>query len=103
MSESTEIAETILHQLGGPGRLRAMLGIKSFQMGPSELSFRFPQRQRSKPNHVEVKLTPRDLYCVTFYRIDGLNSKKLNTIDDVYCEMLKTTIEKEIGLYLSLF
>jgi len=98
-----EIANTIIDQLGGKGRLCAMLNVKAFLAVESGLSFQFTNRA-GKPNSVTIKLNPRDEYDVKFHRIarGGLSVKPMGDIGGVYAEDLKRIIEEKTGLYLSL-
>lgn len=105
MSERNKyVAQTIVSQLGGSGRLKVMIGAKNFtcyqtEEGNPYLSFRFGACR--KWNTVRIELTPSDLYRVTFYRI-GKAVKESDPIDNIYAEQLKDVIENETGLYLSL-
>ena len=99
---SNAVANIILRQLGGAGRVRAMLGVKSFVAEENGLSFRFPNPRRSLANHIRITLNGLDLYDIEFSRIVKYDTKILSTKKDIYAESMKEVIEKTIELYLSL-
>ena len=97
--------QVILQQLGGQGRLRAMLGASFSQAdGGRTLEMKFPNRLRSRPNFIRIRYEPGpDTYVVEFWRVDRFGpGKKLRELDDVYADSLKEIIERETGLYLNL-
>jgi len=97
--------QVILQQLGGQGRLRAMLGASFSQAdGGRTLEMKFPNRLRSRPNFIRIRYEPGpDTYVVEFWRVDRSGpGKKLRELDDVYADSLKEIIERETGLYLNL-
>ena len=98
-------ALTILAQMGGAGRLKAMLGAKNFvrhEDGDGALSFQFPNKARSKPNYCKITLDPSDTYTVAFGRVGSLDYRELATYSDIYADGLKSLFERTTGLYLSL-
>ena len=102
-------ADTTLKQLGGSGRLKAMIGAKDFMSddGGKTLMFKFPNRGAGKPNYVKITLTSADLYDIQFGRITNKKAagpalKKLKSYDGIYADQLKSIFEKETGLRLSL-
>lgn len=103
--QESQVAQTILQQLGGAGRLKAMLGAKHFMAGSDSLSFRFPNRARSKPNHVVITLKSSDTYQVEFWRVSMSSAAKTKLIskhEHVYAEDLRSLFESKTGLRLSL-
>lgn len=68
-----DAAETILAQMGGAGRLTAMLGAKHFNGSVDALSFKFTAPSTNKANHIEIKLRHDDTYDVTWRYLRGLN------------------------------
>ena len=97
-----KIADTILAQIGGPGRVDAMLGVKYFVASERGVSFRFKARATNKANHIEIVLDSNDTYTVKFGRIRGFDFKEIDIVDMVYMDSLKTVIEHRTGLRLSL-
>lgn len=100
MNNNTDIAKTILSQMGGTGRIMAVMGAKQFVAHADGVAFRFPNKTGA--NHVTVKLTGRDDYDVTFVRIVGSKVKIVADIKGIYAEQLKSVFETNTGLYLSL-
>jgi hypothetical protein len=94
------IANVILAQLGGAGRLTAMIGARDFLDCGNALAFRFTARSLRAINRIRVELAPDDTYTVTFYR--GRLAIVVQTITGVYADGLRETIEHATGLYLSL-
>lgn len=103
-----EIQKTILQQLGGLGRLTALIGVKSIYTGSdAELRIRWSARGKKKINVVSVSLRPDDYYDVTF-AANGRSPLALPLLvtsryEGVGCEDLVRIFEEETGLYLTLF
>jgi hypothetical protein len=103
------VADIILSQLGGGGRLTAMIGARHFYHtnNGNTLCFQFPNRLRSKPNHIKITLTGMDDYTIEFGRIVNKKStpvyKVVKTLQGIYCDQLVDIFEAETGLYLTLF
>jgi len=99
-------ADILIRQLGGFGRLRAMLGSKLTFMrgytetGHPELTMKFSNR--SGPNVVKIALSPADLYDVRFFRTRGYSATPKGTHRGIYAGQLKALIEQQTGLMLSL-
>jgi len=108
-----KVANTILKQMGGWGRIRMMIGAKNAASykaagesksgeGLGGVSFRFPRPGGGgRPNYVKIILNGKDLYDVSFGSIHGSRFKVTKTYNDVYASKLKSIFEKETGLYLS--
>lgn len=96
------IAATTLAQLGGTGRLTAMIGAKNFLFdADGAASFRFSGCKTA--NYAQIKLNGSDLYDVRFAKIGrGYNVTNDRTITNVDAESLRETFERETKLYLSL-
>ena len=97
-----QTAKTILSQLGGTGRLSAMINAKQFLALDAGVQFKFSGCK--KANCIRIELSPLDLYDVTFYKIGrgGLDVKEVEQLAGLYADQLKGYIEKFTGLYLSL-
>ena len=95
-------AQTVLAQLGGPGRLAAMIGARLFVDLGEALSFRFSGCRAA--NYCEVTLTPGDVYSVRLCRIsrNGLDVREVYTADGVYADALRDVFTAQTGLDLSL-
>ena len=96
------IATTILAQLGGAGRLSAMIGARDFMDNGNGLGFRFTAKGTRSINRVRVTLAPDDTYTVEFWSVRGVNATLVATVSDVYADSLRETIEHYTGLALSL-
>lgn len=97
---SAEIANTILNQLGGKGRVGVMIGVKHFIDLGNGVGIRFAAKAKQGCNHVEVRLDPSDTYTLTFSKVTGLSAKLLATESDVYAEDLIRFFELQTGLFL---
>jgi len=111
-----EIANTILQQMGGYGKLKAMIGI--YNLLAIDDGLRFDFKGSKKVNRVTIELTPDDLYNVSFYKIPGFPKKVHNIdkyfekldqcnipitkFDGIYCDQLIDIFEATTGLYLHL-
>jgi len=98
--EST-VGMTILQQMGGGGKIRAMLGA-NWSFLPHGLILQWPSRQRSKGNYLEVDLQPNDTYELRFFNVSTLGKKLVKKFDDVYFDSLISIFEKQTGYRLRL-
>lgn len=99
LEESADkIGTTILKQMGGTGKLAAMVGAKQFVTGITDggalggVQF----------NKVQILLMPDDTYTMVFWFTRGGSSKKIKSVSGVYADKLKSVFESTTGLYLSL-
>lgn len=91
----------VLQQLGGAGRLAAMVGAKiTYDNKNQNVGIRF--KGSTKANYVRITLNGKDLYDMEFLKIRGTSFKTVQTYNDVYGDQLKELFEKFTGLYLSL-
>jgi len=87
--------EIILEQMGGRGRLNAMVAAHNLvATDEGELSFSFELCKEC--NSVRVKLNWMDLYDMTFYQ-DG---EVLKTIEGLQWDQLRPVFEEVTGLRL---
>jgi hypothetical protein len=96
------VADVILQQMGGAGRLKAMIGAHSFSTSGKDLSFLFPNRQRSKGNALKVTLRGDDLYDMEFLNVSVKGVKVVKKHSGVYWDQLIELFEGQTGLYLRL-
>lgn len=99
---SKQVAQTILKQMGGVGKLQAMIGAKQFVSLNEPPGVQFGFSNRKGPNKVVIKLNGKDLYDVEFWKIKKFDFNKVDEANDVYAEHLKSVFEEATGLYLSL-
>lgn len=75
------IAKTIIEQMGGAGKIRAMVGVKTFIASEDGVSFHF--KGSRKMNYVEITLDPSDTYTMTLYkRISRSKKERKTTVED---------------------
>lgn len=101
-TETMSVPNITLSQLGGGGKLRAMIGAHSFAGSGNTLAFRFAAKARNGANVIRITLMPSDTYRVEFLSLRGASRKVKGDFDDVYADSLRQLIESETGLYLSL-
>ena len=98
------VAETILAQLGGR-RFIVMTGAKNLMSHTADnaLSFRIPGTMtKDRINYVKITLTPDDLYTMEFGKIRGTTYRVIETVEGVYCDMLRDIFTDKTGLETSL-
>jgi hypothetical protein len=95
------IAKTIIEQMGGAGKIRAMVGVKTFVVSEDGVSIEFNGSR--KMNCVKITLDPSDTYTMTLYKLmpKKMELKKISEIDGLFWDQLKPVFENETGLYLS--
>lgn len=99
---SSQIGHTILQQMGGGGKIAAMLGVKKFILLPNGVKFQWPNKQRTRGNLVEILLDPDDTYTMNFYNASGSGAKLVKEYKMVYADQLKKIFETQTGWFLSL-
>lgn len=105
--ENMEIANTILNQMGGMGRIQAFIGARYFAIVNNGIVFGFPHRLRSKPNEMTITLDRgRDLYNIQFARVVFkrgyiVGKKELKSFDGIFCDQLMDIFEQETDLFLT--
>ena len=105
---SSKVGKTIIQQMGGPGAITAMLG-GSYTYLPKGVGIRWPNKQRSKGNYVEVILTPADEYDMTFYNMKGTlkywhpdaQKKKVKAYRGIMFDQLRSIFYQQTGWTLS--
>lgn len=102
MANDQQIANTILQQMGGAGRIMAMTGARQFLTSANSVQFKF--KGSRKANCVRVTLDPTDTYTVEFHKVTkrGLEVKEVKALSGVYCDMLIELFESTTGLYLTM-
>lgn len=97
-----QVAQTIIDQLGGIHRLKAMVGVS--QLVYSSESVKFSFKGSRKANMCKITLMPSDTYLVQFYKFStkNLNLNPVKEYNDVYCDQLVEIFEEGSGLFLSL-
>jgi len=94
------VGQTIAQQIGN--KAFTMMGAKNLVQTEKSLQWQIGRNSKGI-THVIVALAPTDTYTVQFIKINRKYTvTKVVTVDDVYVDSLHTTIENNIGLYLSL-
>lgn len=95
------IAQTILDQFGGLGRLQIMIGAHYFSDLGNGVSFAF--KGVRKANRISVTLDADDTYTVEIGKLSRSYKYTVSLkVSDIYAEQLKTIFEEHTGLLLSL-
>ena len=97
---NTNTASIIAAQLGGTGRLNAMIGAHNFIDHGNALSFKFKGSRVA--TFCKITLDASDTYTVTLAKIRKWELCKEQTFSGVYADQLRELIENTTGLYLSL-
>ena len=103
-----QVYEMILEQLGGIGKLKAMLGAKDFMYSSKDPNFiEFNFKGCDKANHIKIEYNEgKDLYDIAFYKIKKVNGlaqpEEVKAFTDVFTSELKSTFRDYTGLELSL-
>jgi len=103
VNEDDSIGRTIADQMGGAGKMRAMLGATIVAI-PNGLAIKWPNKTRSKGNLVQITLEPSDTYKMVFYNaaanVRTGGKKVVKEYEDVYFDQLVDIFEKQTGWYL---
>lgn len=97
-----QIANTILAQMGGQGRLVAMINIRNLVALDSGLQFHFSGSRKATVARVELEAN--DTYTLKLYKPTMRPSswEPVNTIPGLYADKLIEVFERETGVRLSL-
>jgi len=104
-NRNTEVALTILNQLGG-NHFVTMTGSKQFVAGDNYLQMKLA-RNKSGANRLKIELTWRDDYKMTFsqVRVNRRGEFKIDElveIDGIYFDQLQNVFSEHTGLYTRL-
>lgn len=91
-----EIANTIIGQLGGYGRLKSFINFRNHMAINNGLSFQFSGS--TKANNARITLNSMDTYDIEFLKA----SKTVKEHHDIYNDQLMDIFEEYTGLYLTL-
>ena len=95
-----KIAQIIVEQLGGYGKLRMMVGAVNLVAIDNGLSFKF--KGNRKFTHARIVLNGMDLYDVEYIKVGGTKVTTVKISKGLYNDMLKKDFTSTTGLYLSL-
>lgn len=97
------VADTIVQQMGGYGRLKATLNAKVLKLDDGMgIGIRWPNKDRSRGNYVEIRLEPSDTYTMEFFDVSGSKKKSVKKYDYVYFDQLVELFEKHTGWFINL-
>ena len=96
---SNVIAETIRTQIGHSALY--MIGAKDFMGFKNGFGFKLGKNAK-KVNFVKITLNGLDLYDAEYGYIRGYKYTVRSTENDLYCDMLHGSIERNTGLYTKL-
>lgn len=102
LQEDDNIGRTILQQMGGAGRIKAMTGGGPFILLPKGVSFKFPNKKRTRGNYVEITLRGDDTYNMEFFNVSVKGKKSVKKYTMIYNDQLISIFEDQTGLYLRL-
>lgn len=102
MAMDLTVAHTIMAQLGGQGRLMAMLGAHSFSGEKDRLRFKIKCRAAQNIKCINIVLEASDTYRVEFWSIHGVHVKKVAEVTGVYCDQLGACVERATKLRVRL-
>ena len=87
-----DVGTTIFKQLGG-NKFVAMIGAKDLVKDKNLLKFSFKARANKGINMITIKLTPKDLYDITFAKFRGM---KYTVVEEVKAEeTVEAKVEEE--------
>ena len=95
--EVLDVGDTIISQLGGMGRLRAMLGARDFVKSENSITFKWPNKDLSRGNTLKITLDPSDTYTMEFSAVRGGNSKLVKTFTNIYADQLTSIFRDWTG------
>ena len=92
------VANTIRDQIGN--RAFAMMGAWSLSGSKHSLTFKIKGSRIT--NCVQVTLDPSDTYTIGFFKTSGHSIRLVATVEGVHADNLRSVIESNTGLALSL-
>lgn len=96
------VAKEILSQMGGAGRLGAMINAKNFAATEKTLSFCFMKSRVNKANYIKITLNGLDLYDIQFIKLTKYDAVLVSELNNIYANQLKQVFIENTGLELSL-
>ena len=101
--ETKQVADEIIRQLGGYGRLESMTGAKNFVYGENDKNDPYVQfrigRNDKRVNMVKVTLTANDTYWVEFLWAT-VKKTTVRELCYIHADQLVGVFESETGMYL---
>jgi len=97
---TANVVQTIADQMGGARRLKMMLGGKVMAVDSKTLGIKWPNKNRSKGNYVEISLRGDDTYDMEFFNASSTARKSVKNFRGIYNDQLVELFEKQTGWYL---
>ena len=98
---ASQVANTIVQQLGGSRKLQMFIGLKQILTASNAVTLVFPKpKHRGAVNRVRITLNGKELYDMEFIRTHGRSAKVVSEFNDVYAEDLRDRFEEGTGLYI---
>lgn len=97
----TEVAQTILEQLGG-GMFLLLTGAKDLVGGDNRLTMTLPDTKHGRHVKCVIELTPMDDYTIKVGKMRYFDFEVIEKAEGVYCDTLKDNFEEMTGLYVTL-
>lgn len=96
------VANEIVQQLGGFGKISAMVNARNFSYTDNSLNFRFSGSKKS--NMIKITLNSMDTYDIEFIKFSPkyCTCKVAQTHEGIYNDQLIDLFVQQTGLYLSL-
>ena len=97
----SQVAQETIKALGG-NKFIAMTGAKNLMALENGLQFNLPRGASNKANIVQVTINDKDLYCLAFYSLRGVNCREIESVNNIFVEDLRTVFTDKTGLLTSL-
>jgi len=96
-------AQVVIQQMGGAGKLQAMIGAKNFIQSQKDnyLQFQYMTGAKNKANRLRITLNAKDLYDVEFFVVRKGEKIVKEAFEDVWNDQLIKLFEDSTSLYLS--
>lgn len=95
-----QVAQQIINQLGGIGKLTAMIAINKIVYSENGVKFMFKGSKKS--NLVQITLGANDTYTMKLYSFKGIEVNLVKELSGLFNSQLKQGFENATGLRLSL-
>lgn len=97
----SQVTQETIKALGG-NKFLAMTGAKNLMALENGLQFSLPRGASNKANIVQVTINDKDLYCLAFFNLRGVNCREIERIDNIFVEDLQSVFTDKTGLLTTL-
>lgn len=91
-----KVARTIANQMGGTGRLSAMLGANQFVAIENGLQFRYKMDRQA--NTCQIILDASDTYTMKFWKCSAKTCKEVASMSGLFFDQLQEVFTRQTGL-----